>query len=237
MFQGDGVPFGGTYAANFLMDNCEVWAGYLAAEKIWSEFLADQSYANSMACFRTGVLADLEALWEPATGTYKYVYGLASMTPAVPANALFRPLCMSQTWPHLWRVPLDADRRYQALDCMQANCPHWWARNDLDDILDLGAHLGLLAANPQARLRSEILDRVEYERLAPGQADLYVMDAAYCLVIRDTNRMRDLAYQTAGARPLTGVSVGVSASGTPPASAQAVLNVEVLHDPGRCPAS
>lgn len=188
-FQQDGVPFGGTYAASFLMDNCEVWAGYHAAWRIWTDYpaVADAPYAATMLGFRDQVTGGLEALWEEETKTYKYVEGLPSMVPPVDGNALFYPLCMSQAWPMLWGVPLNRDRKYKVFEYMEKHYPLWYARNDIDDLLACGAHYAYAVASNNQQIRQAILKRIEVERLAVGQADLYVHDAAYYLVMRDNN--------------------------------------------------
>lgn len=194
-FQQDGVPFGGSYAASFFMDNTEVWAGFAAAERLWTTYIPDAPYAASMAVLKNTVAEGLESLWEPETGTYKYVQGLVSMAPTVPGNALFYPLCMSQAWGFLWGVPLNKDRMYSALKFMNDNYPNWWARNDIDDLLALGAHYAYAVASGSNLGKAQIIDRVESERLIPGQADLYIMDAAYYLVLRDSLHLKDLMDQ------------------------------------------
>ena len=194
VFQGDGVPFGGSFAANYLEDNCEVWAGYYAAQQLWGNYLGDSAYATAMGNFANQVTGGLEALWEESTGSYKYIYGLDTMAPVVPGNALYYPLVQSQTWPWLWGVPLDTERKYRSLDYAQTHYPYWWARNDIDDILAIGAHFGLMASNPSGRVRAEILNRIDNERLIAGQSDLYVMDAAYYLLLRDNLGTADLTH-------------------------------------------
>lgn len=191
-FQGDGIPFGGYYMASFFMDNTEVWAGYYAAFQIYSSFYPDPAYALEMSSYTDTVRQGLEALWEPETGTYKYVDGLASMAPDSPGNALFYPLCMSQAWGHLWGVPLNPLRHAKCFEYMHKHYPYWWARNDVDDLLALGAHYALVAYSGNSHVRREILERVELERLQVGQADLYVMDGAYYLTLRDTGKIRHL---------------------------------------------
>ena len=114
------------------------------------------------------------------------------MAPAVPGQALFYPLCMSQAWGFLWGVPLDNDRSYRALDYMSANYPYWWARNDTDDLLALGAHHALVTATRSSTVRKEVLERVEMERLQLGQSDIYIHDAAYYLNIRDSLPVKHL---------------------------------------------
>lgn len=191
-FQGDGVPFGGSYAASFFMDNCEVWAGFYAAFQIYSTFHPDSAYALSMSSYSDTIRQGLEALWEPATGTYKYVDGLVSMAPPVPGNALFYPLCMSQAWGQLWGVPLNPNRTAKCFTFMQANYPYWWARNDVDDLLALGAHYAYASYTGNSLVKRQIIERVEEERLSPVQADLYVMDAAYYMSMRDIRQVKHL---------------------------------------------
>lgn len=184
-FQGDGVPFGGTYAASFLMDNCEVWAGLHAAYRIFTDYKVDAPYATVMLGFRNQITEGLEALWEPETQTYKYVDGLASMAPEVSGNALFYPLCMSQAWPMLWGVPVNYDRKLKVFEFMEKHYPYWHARNDIDDLLACGAHYAYAVATGNQQVREAILKRIEVDRLTKDQADLYVHDAAYYLVMRD----------------------------------------------------
>jgi hypothetical protein len=190
VFQNDGVPFGGTYGASFLMDNCESLAGFYAAQKIYTDFQPEPAYAEQMRVYAEAVATGIDNLWDEQAGAFKYVFGLPTMVQSRPS--VFYPLSMSQSWAFLWGVPIDTDRNYRALDYMQANYPQWWERNDVDDLLVLGAHHGLLAATGNQKVRKDILDRIEIERFAPGQADTYVMDGAYYFDIRDSVSVKNL---------------------------------------------
>lgn len=184
-FQQNGIPFGGLYDASFLMDNCEVWAGYHAAWKIFSTYSVDAPYAATLLAFRNQIGTGIEALWEEGTQTYKYVHGLSTMVPASEGNALFYPLCMSQAWPTLWGVGVNADRKLKVFEYMEKNYPQWYARNDVDDLLACGAAYAYAVAGGSQEVRKSVLKRIETERLSVNQADLYVHDAAYYLAIRD----------------------------------------------------
>lgn len=186
-FQADGVPFGGTYAASFFMDNCEVWAGLHAAWRLWLDYpaVADAPYAATILTWRNTITVGLESLWEEPTQTYKYVQGLATMAPPISGNVLFYPLLMSQAWGALWGVPLNRNRRTKVFEYMELHYPQWYARNDVDDLLAMGAHYAYSMVTGNQQIRADILKRVEVERLATGQADLYIHDAAYYLSLRD----------------------------------------------------
>lgn len=191
-FQDNNVPGGGSYAASFFMDNCEVYAGLLAAERLYA-LVGDAAYSASVAGFKTNLGAALENLWEPATGAYKYVAGLPSMAPPVSGKALFYPLCMSQAWGALWGVPLFTDRQTSAFTYMATHYPNWWARNDVDDVLAIGAHYGYAAYTGSTAVKTDVLARVELDRLKLGQSDLYIHDAAYYISLRDSQIVRDLS--------------------------------------------
>lgn len=191
-FQGTGVPFGGNYDANFLMDNCEVWAGLKSAQLIYSLYKVDNGYSDYIGIFADQILSGISALWEPETKTFKYVAGLASMEPTTETNTLFYPLVMSQGWPALWGVPVEQAKKLAVFDYMNDQYGKWWARNDLDDLLACGAHYALTTVDRSAQTKAEILKRIELERLPTGQADMYIHDVAYYLVMRDALVVKDL---------------------------------------------
>jgi len=196
-FQYNKVPGGGMYAANFFMDNCEVYAGFLAAERLWGNAAWGNNapFSAYNATFKNDVLTGLESLWEKETGTYKYIAGLPSMAPTVPGKANFYPLCMSQAWGALWGVPLYSDRIEKCFKFMGTHYPMWWARNDMDDLLAFGSHYAHVLYSGSCTAKIESLRRAETERFKSDQADVYVMDIAYYISMRDSVIVRDLSYK------------------------------------------
>lgn len=184
VFQNDAAPWGGTYAAKFLMDNCEVWAGYRAAVNIYTNHVPDAGYAATLTTFKDGIATGISSLYDATYDCFKYEISADPST--VTGEVLFYPWCMAQLWPALWGVPVDDDYYTDAIDFAHEHYPYWWARNDIDDLMALGAHHGLLSVSNRQDYRQQIIDRVERHHLVTGSSDVYVHDAAYFLNIRDS---------------------------------------------------
>lgn len=185
-FQGDIVPDGSgrSYNLQFLMDNCEVWAGLQAAHDFYSDerYTADATYPAYIGSFKKIILAGINTLWEDDARMFAYYQGYdPAKTPDVP---LFYPWVMSQAWLSLFSVPVDYFKTRSCFDFMASEYSDWWQINNIDNLAALGAHVGLYRFNPTAKIRTQILNRVETEKMEASDSELYFMDLGYYHYLR-----------------------------------------------------
>lgn len=66
-FQNDQNPAGGTYAARYLMDNCEVWQGLDSTLRLFTR-MGDLNYVSYVKAFRDNNLQAINDLWQDNSG-------------------------------------------------------------------------------------------------------------------------------------------------------------------------
>jgi len=181
-FQGNIRSDGWAYAEQYLMDNCEDYAGLAAAIELYNNYLGDAAYAAYLQSYQDNLLIALEGLYDNTNFCYSYAFG-ADMA-AAGTSALFYPWVMSQLWPALWNVPLDTKRYKTAIDWADTKFPIWWARTDSVTTLSLGAHLGLSYVTKDGTIVSDIMRRINEHHLFEASADTSVDDFAYYLTLK-----------------------------------------------------
>lgn len=64
-----------------------------------------------------------------------------------------------------------------------AKYPKWWARNDIDNDLALGAHLGYMYFTQNSTTLLDILKRIESHYLSTSSPSILISDAAYYVAL------------------------------------------------------
>ena len=186
-FQGDIVPngTGDIYDIQFLMDNCEVYAGIKAAYDFYSDdrYTEVPEYPAYIAAFLTTVLAGINSLWDDANEIFAYYLGYDNAD--IPSDPPFYPWLMAQAWISLFEIPVDYYKKRSCLNYTTTSFPDWWQRNSVDDLAALGAHVGYFKHVQIDDLRLQILARVEQETLKTENPFLYLHDFGYYLYLRN----------------------------------------------------
>jgi hypothetical protein len=180
-FQYDLFPDGVSdpWGLQYLMDNCEVWAGLQAAYDFYSDarYTTDPTYPAYVAGHRDTILVGINSLWDSTYKIFKYYLGYDIST--TPINPIFYPWIMSQAWPRLWDVPVDYYKIRSCMSYMQAQYPDWWKINNIDDLAALGSHVAFYKHTMNSDILREILDRVEVDKLILSGSELWLMDMGY----------------------------------------------------------
>lgn len=188
-FQDNIVPDGSgdTYAIQFLMDNCEVYAGLAAAYDFYSDerYTVDTTYPAYVSAFMTTVITGLKSLWDDDEEVFAYYLGYDPANN--PDTPLFYPWIMSQAWPSLWDTPVDYYMIRAGFQYMETAYPDWWQSNNIDDLAALGAHVGLYKFNPTRLIKGQILNRIEVEKMLASASELYLMDFGYYHYLKEAS--------------------------------------------------
>ncbi|AJQ29004.1 hypothetical protein [Pelosinus fermentans] len=182
-FQNDQHPSGEEYAARYLMNNCESYAGLVSAINIFSNYLKDKAYADTLLPIKDELLAVLGTIYDEYEGCYKYEVNAEMDENLKPAP--FHPWIMTQLWPALWSVPLDAKDYARAVRWANEQFPEWWSRNDIANAPSLGAHLGYAYYVNSVSVLLDILKRVEEHHLFYASPVMTVSDAACFFSLAD----------------------------------------------------
>lgn len=176
---------GDLYNINFLMDNCEVWAGLNAAVSFYSDarYTVDPTYPAYVQGFRDTILIGINALWDNDNGVFDYYYGFDSST--IPSDPIFYPWLMPQAWLQLWDVPVDYYKIRACFQFMQTEWNDWWQTGQTDNLAAIGAHVAFYKHNQTDVLKRQILDRVEIEKLQLSASELYMHDLGYYFWLKE----------------------------------------------------
>lgn len=187
-FQNDENPGGGESTARYFMNNCESYAGFVSAINIFSKYIKDKAYVDTLIPIKDEMLAVLGTVYDEDAGCYKYEVN--AQMDAASEVAQFNPWIMSQLWPSLWSVPLDAKDYARAIRWGNEQFPQWWSRNDIDNAPALGAHLGYAYYVNSMPVLLDILKRIEDHHLLYSSPVMTVSDAAFYLSLVDLGIMQ-----------------------------------------------
>jgi hypothetical protein len=181
-FQNDDAPWGGQYVSRYLMDNCESWAGFDSAVVIFRDYAEDTAYVDYIVSWRDNNLDGLKELYNSAVGAFNYEVD-ADVT-EVQGYISFYPWIMAQLWGSLWDVPFDTDMLDSAIAWANEHYPQWWARNDIDSHVSIGAHLGYAKYRQDVSTVLDILRRIETHHVTVSAPDMLISDVAYYFSLR-----------------------------------------------------
>ncbi len=187
-FQFDKMPDGSgdTYNTQFFMDNCEVYAGLVAAGAFYGDarYTADPTYSAYVAGFAPGILTGLNSLWDSTYERFKYYLGYDVANDPAPNVGQFYPWLMAQAWGYLYDVPFDYYKIRKCFDYMRTYWPDWWMKDDLDILPALGSHVAFYKYMQSTNVLNQILNRVEEERLRMTEREFYLQDLGFYVWLR-----------------------------------------------------
>ncbi len=215
-FQYDIFPDGSgdVFDIQYLMDNCEVYQGLQAAHDFFSDsrYTVDPTYPAYVESFRDTILAGINSLWDTTYEVFAYYRGFDIST--TPNDPLFYPWVMAQAWPKFSDVPVDYYKTRSCFSYMQTQYPDWWQLNNIDDVAAIGAHMALYKYDQTNKIRQEIFNRVENEKMFTTGEIFMLQDLGYYLYMKsgavaDTSR----GSSSTSSGTITGVVAGTGLSG------------------------